>query len=202
MDILIQVFIGLLTSSIVTYFSKVDTILRIIIFISSFGVVFCLFHSFVNRFLKRKDKKEKKQPEQPEKVIIPKESGIKVELSTSGRKSQNREANIIIINLKENPVTIVRVLTKEKNGPLVELSTQGFDLPQTIKYQNHIKLASPYIAHNIDKIERICVEDTEGKRWDVDNETFNQAKKVLSNFIGNRLIYPTMGDELDEDKIK
>ena len=45
---------------------------------------------------------------------------------------------MIITNLKKQPITIVRVLTKEKDQPLVELSTQGFDLPETINYQKPI----------------------------------------------------------------
>jgi len=126
---------------------------------------------------------------------------IIVELSTGGRRSQEPEASILITNLIKQPFTVNRVLTKEKGNSLVELSTQDFNLPQTIKYQDTISLPSPYIAHNIDKLEIICVEDTQGKRLDVNKKSLEQAKKLLRNFIGNRLTFPSMGDEVDEDKI-
>ena len=99
-------------------------------------------------------------------------------------------------------IAVARILTKEKDKPLVELSTQGFDLPKPLKYQEHITLPSPYIAHSIEHIERICVEDAEGNQYDVDEKSFEQAKKVFRNFIGKRFIYTEMGDEPDEEKIK
>jgi len=96
----------------------------------------------------------------------------------------------------------VRILIKEKGSDLIELSTQDFDLPKTIQTQQHIKLKSPYIAFNIEKIDEIYVEDTSGKRWKVDKKSLEQSAKILGNYIGNRLIYPSMGDELDENKIR
>ena len=133
--------------------------------------------------------------------FIKKRKKTRVELATEGRQSKEPAVYIIIQNDSEPPITIVRILIREKGSDLIELSTQGFNLPETIQTQQHIKLRSPYLAYNIEKIAEIYVEDTSGKRWKVSKKSLEQSAKILRNYIGNRLIYPSMGDELDENKI-
>ena len=131
-----------------------------------------------------------------------KQKKITVELATDGRRSSEPIVHIIIQNDSEPQITIVRILIKQKGSDLIELSTQDFDLPKTIPTQQHIKLKSPYLAHNIEKVVEIYAEDTSGKMWKVKNKSLKQSAKILRNFIGKRLLYPSMGDELDENKIK
>jgi hypothetical protein len=127
---------------------------------------------------------------------------IRIELSTAGRRSDEPRIDINLMNDSEPQVTIVRILIREEGGNLIELCTQDFDLPKTIQNKQYIKLNSPYLAHNINKITEICAEEATGKKWKVSKKNLTQSKKILRNYIGKRLIFPSMGDELDENKIR
>lgn len=125
-----------------------------------------------------------------------------VELTTEGRRSEEPKIFIIIKNDSEPLITVVRILIRENEKDLNELSTQDFDLPKTIHFHDHIQLESPFIAHNIQNIKEIYAEDSTGRRWEVEKKSLKQSKKILRNFIGKRLVFESMGDKLDENKIK
>ena len=125
-----------------------------------------------------------------------------VELATAGRSSEEPKIYIIVKNDCESLITIVRILVKENGKDLIELSSQDFDLPKLIHLHENIQLDSPYIAHNIHKIKEIYAEDSAGRRWPINKKSFEQASKILRNYIGKRITWPSMGDELDENKIK
>lgn len=134
--------------------------------------------------------------------LYKKKKRVFVELATEGRHSVDPKIYIVIKNDSRPLITIVRILTREYYKDLIELSTQDFDLPKTINFHANIQLDSPYIAHNIQNIAEIYAEDSTGRRWSVNKESLMQSKKILRNFIGRRLVYPSMGDELNENKTK
>ncbi|MBU6392435.1 MAG: hypothetical protein KGQ83_09380 [Planctomycetes bacterium] len=134
--------------------------------------------------------------------LYKKKKRVFVDLATEGRRSEDPKIYIIIKNDSEPLITIVRILTREYHKDLIKLSTQDFDLPKTINLHANIQLESPYIAHNIQNIAEIYAEDSTGRRWGVNKKSLMQLRKILRNFIGKRLVYPSMGDELDENKIK
>jgi hypothetical protein len=134
--------------------------------------------------------------------LIKKRKKIIIELATEGRRSDQPKIHIILQNNSAAQITIVRILIRERGKDLIELSTQDFNLPRTIPNQQHIYLESPYLAHNIEKIIEIYAEDALGKKWNVSKKSLRQSAKILRNYIGHRLIYPSMGDVLDEKKLK
>lgn len=127
---------------------------------------------------------------------------LRITLATKGRYSEDKKTYIVISNMGIVPETIVRILTKDKKGKITELHNQDFDLPKTLRPHEIIHLDCPYFTENLDKVEEICAEDCSGKKWKCEADSVNHSSKILQNFIGKRLIYPPMGDETDESKIK
>lgn len=130
-----------------------------------------------------------------------KKTRLKIYLVTKGRCSEDKKIYIVASNLGMIPETITRVLLKNKNGKVIELSSQDFDLPKTLRPHEVIHLDSPYIAHNLDNVEEIFAEDSKGKRWSCEQESVKHSRKILKHFIGKRLHFPSMGDETDENKL-
>jgi len=130
-----------------------------------------------------------------------KKTRLKIHLVTKGRYSEDKKIYIVASNLGIIPETITRVLIKNKNGKLIELSNQDFDLPKTLRPHEVIHLDSPYIAHNLDKVEEIFMEDSKGKKWTCEQDSIKHSRKILKHFIGKRLHFPSMGDETDENKL-
>ena len=134
--------------------------------------------------------------------LLPRRRKIKVFLSNTGRYSSEPRAFINIANPNFLPVTITRVVYRNPSNQVIELSHQNFKLPETIEYGHSISLESPAIAHNLSEFRAIFVEDAFGKRWRCNRMSVRYTKKLFRNFIGKRFIYPSMGDETDEKKIK
>ena len=97
------------------------------------------------------------------------------------------------------PETIIRILIRDTNGKLIELQ-QDFDLPKTLRPHEVIHLDSPYLAHN-DKVNEIFAEDSTGTKWPCEQNSVKHSRKILKYFIGRRLRFPSMGDEIDENKL-
>ena len=74
-------------------------------------------------------------------------------------------------------------------------------MPKTLSPHQTIHLDFSFIAHNINEINGIILEDTVGNNWICDNKSIIKAKKVYKNFIGDRIPFTSMGDVLDENKL-
>jgi hypothetical protein len=127
---------------------------------------------------------------------------LRVYLVTKGRYSDQKSICIVISNMGMVPETITRIIVEDTNGMLTELHNQGFDLPKTLRSHEVVHLACPYFSENLKKDEKIFAEDSSGKKWKCQKESVNHSLKILRNFVGKRLTYPSsMGDETDENKI-
>ncbi len=125
---------------------------------------------------------------------------LKIYLATKGRFSENKKTYIVLSNLGMIPETIIRILIRDTNGKLIELQ-QDFDLPKTLRPHEVIHLDSPYLAHNLDKVKEIFAEDSAGTKWQCEQNSVKHSGKILKHFIGKRIIFPDMGDQIDENKL-
>ena len=125
---------------------------------------------------------------------------LKIHLATKGRFSEDKKTYIVLSNSGVIPETIIRILIRDTDGKLIELQ-QDFDLPKTLRPHEVIHLDSPYLAHNLEKVNEIYAEDSSGKRWICEQNSIKHSGKILKHFIGRRFLYPSMGDEIDENKL-
>lgn len=127
---------------------------------------------------------------------------LRVYLITKGRYSDQKSIYIVISNMGMVPETVTRIIVEDINGKRTELHNQEFDLPKTLRSHEVVHLACPYFSENLEKVKKIFAEDSFGKKWECQKDSINQSLKILRNFVGKRLTYPSsMNDETDENKI-
>ncbi len=125
---------------------------------------------------------------------------LRVHLATQGRYSEEKKAIIVISNISLLSETITRLLIKTSPKETIELQ-QDLNLPQTLGPHDVIHLDCPYLAHNLKDVLEIHAEDSRGTRWKCNKDSIQNAMKIYNNFIGKRLVYPSMGDETNENKL-
>ncbi len=125
---------------------------------------------------------------------------LRVHLATQGRYSDEKKAIIVISNISLVSETITRLLIKTSPKETIELQ-QDLNLPQTIGPHDVIHLDCPYLAHNLKDVLEIQAEDSRGTRWKCNKHSIKNAMKIYNNFIGKRLVYPSMGDKTNENEI-
>ncbi len=129
--------------------------------------------------------------------IIKKRNKIKIYLTNEGRFSDEKKAYIEITNHGKRTITINRILVKYCDDKVKEL-IQDFKLPKSVKQNDSLLIDSPHIAYHLNKIKDIYVTDSSGKKWKCNKKSMKLTNKIISNYIGKRFIYPSMGDKEDE----
>ena len=122
-----------------------------------------------------------------------------VEATTPGRYSEQKDVIISIINSGGKFITVSRLLIMEANKKIKEMRYVEGKLPVTLKPSEFVHLKQPYISEHLDEIKQILIEDSLGHRWKCTNKSIINTNKILKEYIGDRMIYPSMGDKIYEE---
>ena len=114
-----------------------------------------------------------------------KRKDIKVNLSNEGCYSERFEVFVHIINNGNVSVVINSLYLIEVNGEIHEISKNiDENLPESLNPGQILKLHSPYLSHNFDKVKKVYIKDSTGKKWNCDRNSMRFCKTIKSKFIG------------------
>jgi len=126
---------------------------------------------------------------------------LRVELVTPGRYTKDKEASVFVTNTSTTPITIARLLYTNEKDELVQLRIDS-PLPQILPPSASAEFRHPAIGNILgSRMKGILVEDSTGRRWKVRAANENRIRILLEYHIGDRFIYPSMGDVVDENKL-
>jgi hypothetical protein len=96
---------------------------------------------------------------------------------------------VVVANIGGKVITLVRVLTKAKDGTITARAEEGRTptLPHTLRPSDFVRLSIPYISENLGEIKEVLVEDSLGKRWNCDAQSRRAALFVQEENRGKSL---------------